>query len=101
MAEVFQKIRKEQHIISNLPLIKEIRFAPFNLAICRMKDEGVSTDMKEALCYFKLAVNQGNADAQFEYGLSLQNGEGVSPDLKARAYYFKLAADQGFVNAQL
>jgi TPR repeat protein len=49
---------------------------------------------------WKLAADQGDAEAQFNYGLRLQNGEGVSKDLKGAADYFKLAADQSFAEAQ-
>jgi TPR repeat protein len=42
----------------------------------------------------KLPADQGNAVAQFDYGLFLYHSEGVSKDLKGTAHYFKLAADQ-------
>jgi TPR repeat protein len=38
--------------------------------------------MKGAAHYFKVAVDQGNAPAQSNSGISLQNGEGVSIDIK-------------------
>jgi TPR repeat protein len=48
----------------------------------------------------KLAADQGDAKAQFRYGLCLHNGEGISIDFRGAAHYFKLAADQGHARAQ-
>jgi TPR repeat protein len=49
----------------------------------------------------KVAADQGDAVAQFNYGVCLKKGEGVQIDFKGAAHYFKLAADQGFAAAQL
>jgi TPR repeat protein len=64
------------------------------------KGEHVSIDLKEAAYYFKLAADQGIADAQFNYGVCLKKGEGVGIDFKGTAHYFELAADQGIAAAQ-
>jgi TPR repeat protein len=56
--------------------------------------------LEGAACYFKLAADQGFADAQNNYGFCLRNGDGVPIDLEGSAYYFKLAADQGIEDAQ-
>ena len=48
----------------------------------------------------KLGADQGDAEAQFNYGLCLHYGSGVSVDVVSAARYFKLAADQGHVEAQ-
>jgi hypothetical protein len=63
--------------------------------------KGVSIDKKGAAHYYKLAVDQGYADAQYNYGNCLKKGEGVSTDFKGAAHYFILAADQGIAAAQL
>jgi hypothetical protein len=50
--------------------------------------------------YFKLAADQGTAEAQFSYGRGLHNGECISIDLRSAAHYFKVAADQGLAEAE-
>jgi TPR repeat protein len=60
--------------------------------------EGVSKNVVEAAQYFKLSADQGNVDAQFNYGLALKKGTGVSENRVEAATYFRLSADQG--NAQ-
>jgi hypothetical protein len=42
----------------------------------------------------KLALDQGNAIAHFNYGFCLDNGRGVPIDLEGAAHYFKLAVNQ-------
>jgi TPR repeat protein len=66
---------------------------------CLQNGEGVSKDLKGGAYYFKLAADQEDAAAQFNYGYCLQKGEGVSKDLKGGANYLKLAADQGYADA--
>ena len=48
------------------------------------------------LKYFRLAVDQGNANAQFNLGFCYYTGMGVEPDYNEAFRLFKLAADQGF-----
>jgi TPR repeat protein len=47
-----------------------------------------------------LSADQGNADAQLNYGLCLRDGRGVGRDYVKAADYFKLSADQGNDEAQ-
>jgi TPR repeat protein len=58
-------------------------------------------DKAEAVHYLKLSADQGNADAQFRYGLQLAKGEGVGRDRMQAAHYYKLAADQKHAYARL
>ncbi len=46
--------------------------------------------------YFRLAVDQGNANAQFNLGFAYYVGQGVEPDYDEAFRLFQLAADQGF-----
>jgi TPR repeat protein len=46
-----------------------------------LSGESLSLDMRLAAYYLKLAADQGLAEAQFNYGMCLQNGEGVSIDM--------------------
>jgi TPR repeat protein len=48
---------------------------------------------------FKLAADQRDAAAQYNYGNCLYDGEGVSIDLNGAAQYFKLPADQRYAAA--
>jgi TPR repeat protein len=50
--------------------------------------------MTASAYYFKHAVDQGLAVAQYKYELQLVNGDGISVIKSQSAYYFKLAADQ-------
>jgi len=56
---------------------------------------------REAARLYKLAADQGNADAQFNLGLFYEHGRGGLPkDDREAARLFKLAADQGYAVAQ-
>jgi len=48
-----------------------------------------------AVDYYKMAADQGLAEAQNKLGVCYQNGKGVNKDLKKATKYFKLAAEQG------
>jgi TPR repeat protein len=41
-----------------------------------------------SLNLLKLAGDQGFAEAQYNYGICLQNGDGVPIDLRGAAHYF-------------
>ena len=55
---------------------------------------------KEALGYYKLAAEQGNADAQYKLGLLYSNGQGVEQDYVEGAMWYRKAAEQGYAYAQ-
>jgi TPR repeat protein len=61
---------------------------------------GVSEDDKQAVKWFRLAAEQGYANAQFGLGFMYENGHGVSEDDKQAVKWFRLAAEQGYANAQ-
>jgi TPR repeat protein len=48
-----------------------------------------------------LAAYQGDAQAQFNYGLVLDHGDGIPTDKSLAAHYYKLAADQGLTGARI
>ena len=50
--------------------------------------------------WYRLAADQGNAQAQYNLGVRYDNGEGVPQDYKAAARWYRLAADQGHAKAQ-
>jgi TPR repeat protein len=57
--------------------------------------DGFSKDLVERAKYYKLYADQGNAHAQFNYGMRLESGKGVSKDLVETAKYYKLSVHQG------
>ncbi len=80
--------------------------------------KGVSQNYKTAVKWFRLAAEQGNADAQNNLGLMYNSGkrqflksdggksnqtqdEGIPQNYKIAVKWFRLAAEQGHVRAQL
>lgn len=61
---------------------------------------GVKQDRKEAVTWYKLAAEQGHADAQYNLALQYSEGVGVKQDLAKAAKLYQLAADQGQSEAQ-
>jgi TPR repeat protein len=64
------------------------------------KGLGVLQDYKTAVQWWTLAAEQGNADAQYNLGLSYYKGEGIPQDDKIAVKWYTLAAEQGFADAQ-
>jgi hypothetical protein len=61
--------------------------------------KGVPQNHVEAAKWFRLAADQGNADAQYNLGVAYANGQGV-PQNYAEAYVWSsLSAAQGNENA--
>jgi len=50
---------------------------------------------------FLKSAEQGIADAQFNFGLILEEGRGVQQDSDSAAVWYSEAAQQGHVEAQL
>ena len=65
-----------------------------------MNGQGVPQDDAEAVRWYRLAANQGNADAQGNLGAMLLNGQGVPQDHAEAIRWFRAAADQGNAFAQ-
>jgi TPR repeat protein len=57
-------------------------------------------DYGEALKWYRLAADQGNAAAQFALGGMYENGLGLPQDYAKAVKWFRLAAAQGYANAQ-
>ena len=62
---------------------------------------GVTQDYKEAVKRYRLAAEQGSANAQLSLGLMYAHGQGVAQDYKEAVKWYRLAAEQGNQNAQL
>ena len=63
--------------------------------------EGVPQDYAEAVRWYRLAAEQGNASAQHNLGLMYANGEGVPQDYAEAVRWYRLAAEQGNASAQV
>jgi TPR repeat protein len=61
----------------------------------------MTQNYEQALYWFKLAAEQGNADAQYSFGLMYANGVGLAQNSQEALRWYHLAADQGDAEAQL
>ena len=57
--------------------------------------EGVPQDYAEAVKWYRLAAEQGDANAQYNLGLMYDNGQGVPQDYAEAVKWYRLAAEQG------
>ena len=71
-----------------------------NLRVMYANGTGVPQDHKEAVKWYRIAADQGNAQAQFNLGVIYENGEGVPQDYKEAMKWYRMAADQGNSQAQ-
>ena len=62
--------------------------------------EAVPENDPKAVRWFRLAADQGDADAQSNLGVMYANGEGVLEDDPEAVKWLRLAADQGVAAAQ-
>ena len=61
---------------------------------------GVERDVKMAVVWFQKAANQGNAMAQYQLGVCLENGIGVVKDEREAIEWYKKAAELGHEEAR-
>src|ERR1019366_6419097 len=59
------------------------------------KGRGVAQDDVEAAKWYRLAANQGHAQAQFNRGVAYDNGRGVVQDEVLAHLWFNLSVAQG------
>ena len=57
-------------------------------------------DYKEAVKWYRMAADQGDADAQYSLGLMYHNGEGVLQDYKEAYAWLGVAKANGYENAE-
>ena len=62
--------------------------------------KGVPQDYAEALKWYRLAADQGDASAQYNLGVMYAEGRGVPQDYAEALKWYRLAADQGYADAQ-
>ena len=63
--------------------------------------QGVPEDDVEAVKWYRLAAEQGLAEARVNLGVMYDNGEGVPEDDAEAARWYRLAAEQGHSQARL
>ena len=62
--------------------------------------QGVRQDYAEAVKWYRLAADQGLADAQDNLGQTYDQGQGVQQDFIEAMKWLRKAADQGFDRAR-
>ena len=67
----------------------------------RHRGRGVPQDIGEAVRWYRLAAEQGDADGQSQLGAMYADGTGVPQDDAEAVRWYRLAADQGYATAQL
>lgn len=60
----------------------------------------VSQDYNESAKWYRLAAEQGDAEAQFSLGYMYDLGEGFPQDYSEALKWYRLSADQGYAGAQ-
>ncbi len=65
-----------------------------------LRVEGVPQNYAEAVKWWRLASEQGFADAQYNLGHCYDNGIGVEQGYSEAARWYRLAAEQGAAEAQ-
>jgi len=57
-------------------------------------------DYAEAIKWYRLAADQGNANGQNNLGVMYEDGKGIPKDYAEAAKWYRLAAEQGNANGQ-
>jgi TPR repeat protein len=70
------------------------------MGMCYANGTGVAQDDAEAVRWYRLAADQGDAKAQYNIGGCYSKGTGVVQDDAEALRWFRLAADQGLAEAQ-
>ncbi len=63
-------------------------------------DYGLAEDDEEAVRWYRLAAEQGNAGGQSALGFMYARGEGLPEDDEEAVRWYRLAAEQGYAGAQ-
>lgn len=74
-------------------------YAQFLLGTFYTTGEIVEADLERAAYWYKMAANQGNAEAQFALAQLYEDGRGVEADIFEAERWFLRAAEQGVVEA--
>jgi uncharacterized protein len=74
--------------------------AALDLGIAYDTGHGVGQDFAQALAWFEIAAQLGNADASYRVGAMYESGRGVAADYSVAASYYARAATLGNRQAQ-
>ena len=84
----------------NREVESELAQAQYNLEVMYSNGQGVPESNTEAVKWYRLAANQGNAIAQYNIGIMYANGNGVPQNYAEAVKWYRLAARQGYASAQ-
>jgi hypothetical protein len=77
-------------------------FGQFVVGVCyNFGSGGVALDDADAARLYRLAAEQGHAEAQFHLGFMFEHGKGVAQDAAEAIRWYRLAAEQGHAHAQI
>ncbi len=62
--------------------------------------QGVPQDYPEAVRWYRMAAEQGNANGQFNFGVMYHDGRVVPQDYAEAVRWYRMAAEQGNADAQ-
>ena len=79
---------------------RSIAAAQYNLGGMYYNGRGVPQDYGEAVRWYRLAADQGDAGSQYNLGLMYNDGRGVLQDYGEAVHWWSLAADRGYAAAQ-
>ncbi len=100
-ADAINKITESDKPIDFEQVAKAKAVANYSLGEMYNTGESVPKDYKKAAKFYRLASDQGFAQAQNRLGEMYMYGHGVPQDYKETVKWLKLAAEQGHANAQL
>ena len=94
MAILWVERASEQGLESAAELLKLLKAAkehPFDLGVACLKQE----DFEQAVLFFRIAAEQGDAKAQFNLALCYSQGKGVEENQSEAVRWYRAAAEQG------
>jgi hypothetical protein len=94
-----EKVRRLRRLLARPPG-RHTPIVHFNLGVYYADGTGVVQDDAEAVRWYRLAADQGLANAQYNLGMCYARGREVAQDDVEAVRWYRLAADQGFANAQ-
>ena len=95
------ELRRSGEVVSDVRRSKATRCAQNNLAAyVRTSVNGVKQDHAEAVYWYRLAAEQGNALAQYNLGAAYENGLGVPQNYVEAMRWYRKAAYQNNAAAQ-
>jgi len=98
--EITERLHQSPVVNPSACPVKRGQVHQYNLGIMYGKGNGVQQDYAEAVKWYRLATEQGNAYAQYNLGVMYDNGIDVPQDYAEAVKWYRLAAEQGNANSQ-